>query len=292
MLYYKGKLISEPRLKNRLKRAKKGNHEITSSIPGFVYQYYQTNNGESGLIYVDNRSYEMFEIEIEPKNTWFDRFVNCLAPEDKQKLLDSMYKREEKIRWSFEGNFFKPSGKHLIIKAFSQLVIMEDRKLWNGLVLDITDQKKSEERLKKSEEIFSTIFHKSPLSMAIINLNNQKIMEVNQSWLDLTGFTKEECFNKKSAELGLWYSDEQQREFVNLLIKTGHVKNFEFLSKRKDGEILQIMMNSEMIVLDGEPAVLSISEDITRRKKDEEALKKSLTDKETLLRELYHRTKK
>jgi len=265
---------------------------IANNIPGFVYQYFETIEGERGLCYVDKRSYEMFEIECDPLETWFDRFSACLAPDDKARLLESMYKNNgnENV-WSFEANFFKPSGCHIIIRAFSQLVNMTNKKLWNGLVLDITEQKNAEEKLKKSEHIFSTIFHKSPMGMAIIDFKTNKILEVNNSWLELTGYSKEECVNKRSMELGLWVNPEQQKKFVEILLSTGQVKNFELISRKKNGEHLITVMNSEMIYLNGEPAVLSISEDITKRKKDEEALNKSLVEKDMLLRELYHRTK-
>lgn len=50
-------------------------------------------------------------------------------------------------------------------------------------------------------------------------------------------------------------------------------------------------MSAKIIVVENEKCILSITRDISERKKAEEIIKKSLTEKETLLRELYHRTK-
>jgi PAS domain S-box-containing protein len=275
-----------------LRESEERYREITVNVPGFLFQYEIKDNGQRSIYYLDKRSYEMFGIEIEPLETWYQRFVSCFYDEDRQRLKSSLEEIEiNSARWNFEGAYLKPSGERIYIKIISQLADAGNRRFWNGLVLDITDQKHSEELLKKSEKIFTTIFHKSPMSMAILNFDDNSFIEVNQAWLDLTGYTKEEVLGKQAMELRLWSRKDQLMSFVNELLANKHVTNMEFLSQKKNGETLYLLMNSEILILDGNLSVLSICEDITKRKRDEESIKKSLSEKETLLKELYHRTK-
>lgn len=272
----KTEIATRMNIEESLRTSQERYMNITNNIPGFIYQFYQMKTGEQGLSYVDKRSFEMFGIEVEPLDTWFERFSSCFSPEDRNALINSISTKTSKAdSWSFEGYFNKPTGGKIYIKAFSQPVKFEDKSVWNGLVLDNTEYKLAEEKLRKSEELFSTIFLKSPMSMAILNLKTHHFIEVNKAWCDLTGYSKEECLSKLSAELGLWTNMEQQQEYVKILLKNSRVDGFEFKSRKKSGELLDMLMFSEMINLDGEICVLSIGQDITARKKTENALYES-----------------
>ena len=71
-------------------------------------------------------------------------------------------------------------------------------------VRDITDRKHAEEKLLVSEEKFSKAFHLGPDAVTITSAEHGRYIEVNDNFLRLTGFTRDELIGRASLELGVW----------------------------------------------------------------------------------------
>ncbi|MDD1723880.1 MAG: PAS domain S-box protein [Methanospirillum sp.] len=136
---------------------------ITSSLPGIAYQYYARDSGESGVYFADERSVELYQIDIEPIETWFERFAACIAPEDQVRWEESIQEVTRTISpWDFEGRFIRPDGKEMYIRGISQPIRLKNETIWNGIFLDITDRRRAEDELRKSEERFRGIASNLP----------------------------------------------------------------------------------------------------------------------------------
>jgi PAS domain S-box-containing protein len=91
----------------------------------------------------------------------------------------------------------------------------ESRKV--GLIFkNITEQKKSEDKLRESEERFAKAFNSSPLVLTITSLKTGKLIEVNETFVSVTGFTREEATGRSTAELGLWVDDSDRETELRL----------------------------------------------------------------------------
>jgi PAS domain S-box-containing protein len=144
-----------------------------------------------------------------------------------------------------------------------------------------TARKQSEEKLRISEEKFSKAFRISPDSININRLSDGLFLEVNEGFLAITGYHPEEVIGKTSVELGIWVNMEDRQYLAHELSQTGIVDNLEAQFRRKDGTIITGLMSARIIELENELCGLSITRDITDRKRAEQSLRES---EETLRR--------
>ncbi len=144
---------------------------------------------------------------------------------------------------------------------------------YQGIIRDITAQKKAEAALRQSEEKFSMIFRSSPDWIAISGLMDGRLIDVNDAFLRITGYTREEVIGKTSGELGLWLDPEERERVVRLLRERGQIRDHEATFRLKSGEVRTFLRSAELIELEGEPCVINVSRDITDRKRSEEEIR-------------------
>jgi PAS domain S-box-containing protein len=143
------------------------------------------------------------------------------------------------------------------------------------IVRDITRRKRMQEALRESEEKFSKAFRASPDAIAITRLRDGLFLEVNDNFTTITGHTREETINHKANEIGIWARPEDRDRMLKMVKEKGRVQNEEFEFRRKSGEIRVWLFSSEPIDIAGEPCLISMTIDITDRKRAEEQLRES-----------------
>jgi PAS domain S-box-containing protein len=142
---------------------------------------------------------------------------------------------------------------------------------------DITKRKKTEEALRESEAKFSKAFRHSPEVFVISDIEEGAILEANDTFLRLTGYTREEVIGKKAVDLGIWAIPEERTETTRILKDKGVVSKRECQFCMKSGEIRTWLFSAEIIHINNNPCMLSVTTDITERKKVEEKLRYSDT---------------
>lgn len=128
---------------------------------------------------------------------------------------------------------------------------------------------------KRAEERFSKAFNSSPLSMTIATLKEGRYIDVNKSFLRITGYTREEVIGRAAGEIDIWVNPDDRIEMFRILTEQGFIRGLEINFRLKSGELYTGWLSSEVIEIGGEPCVLTTSIDITRRKQIEEALRAS-----------------
>ncbi len=152
-----------------------------------------------------------------------------------------------------------------------------------GFNQDITERIKTEEAVNSSEKKFATAFHTSPDSININRLSDGLYLEVNEGFCKITGFTPEEVTGKTSLEIKIWADHEDRNTLVRKLLDEGEVNNFEANFRKKDGTLLTGLMSARIIKLNDTDCILTITRDITERKKAEDSLRlfRTLIDQST-----------
>ncbi|MGL5195837.1 MAG: PAS domain S-box protein, partial [Chroococcales cyanobacterium] len=129
--------------------------------------------------------------------------------------------------------------------------------------------------LRESEARYATIFRHSPDTIAITHVQSRRLLDVNNAFLELSGYEYDELINTSSKELNLVVNPEEADIIRQQLRETGVVKNQELHWRAKSGEIKISLVSCEVIQLDGEPVILSILKEIGERKAIETALRES-----------------
>ena len=136
--------------------------------------------------------------------------------------------------------------------------------------IDIAERKRAEAALLESEERFAKAFQASPDGLVISRIADAVLLEVNDSFLSMSGYTREEIIGKSALEIGLFADPPARESVLKVLKERNFVRDFELAMKRKSGEVRWIVFSAERMELRGEHCWLTLSRDITERKRAEE----------------------
>jgi PAS domain S-box-containing protein len=135
--------------------------------------------------------------------------------------------------------------------------------------------RQEQRRLAESEEKFSRAFHANPAIMAVSTFEEGRFLDVNSSFLDTLGYSRDEVIGKTSSELGVFSDPAQRDSIIRQLAETGQVRNVDAKVFKKNREVVDGSFSAIPIDVAGNPRLLTVMLDITERKRAEDALRQS-----------------
>lgn len=147
---------------------------------------------------------------------------------------------------------------------------------------EMIERKRAEEILRESEQKFSLIYDKAPFAIALSKLSEGVIVNINEAWTEIFGFTEEEAAGKTSLELGINRDPAGRALFLDEIQKQGSIRNYEQPFFTKSGKVRLLACSTDVVAFGGERYLLSTMHDITEHKQAEEALKASNEKLQTL----------
>jgi PAS domain S-box-containing protein len=158
-----------------------------------------------------------------------------------------------------------------------------------GLSHDITDQRQAEtalaqakKSLSESEEKFAKAFAASPHPIGITDLGTGELLEVNDSFERVFGYTRTEALGKTTLELAIWDAHQRTR-MLELLRERTSFRELEVAGWDRHGHNLSLVLSGEVIDLDGRPCLVTYVNDVTER----EAAKQKLVESEALFAKAF-----
>ena len=196
-------------------------------------------------------------------------------PQDRAALMRSMqtgepvYLRPVTIQ--------RPSGERRDLLVSAAWVEIGQQKQMLMSAVDITDVHRVEEMLRRSEERFEKIFQSSPEAIVISRLSDGRYLEVNQRWVELFGYAREEAVGRTAHDLGIWVEPAGRARFVAEVRQRGTVKDFETRFRKQSGAIIDALLSADVIDIAGEAHLIVPIQDITDRKRAEERIQQLAT---------------
>lgn len=169
-------------------------------------------------------------------------------------ILPVVTKRGEVRFWEYNNSIRKNGVSSPIVR---------------GLAHDITEQKRTESALRRSQEKFAKAFRSSPIEIVITTLEEGRFVEVNESFERNLGYQREEVIGRTTLELGLWVKPSERKRIVEEIRTKNRVVNQEVQIRGKSGEIRFKLYSAESITIGDESCLLAVSEDIEDRKRAE-----------------------
>jgi PAS domain S-box-containing protein len=189
-----------------------------------------------------------------------------------------------------DSNFFQPAiFDMLMLLSYQALFIL----LTYSFVLMVNKRLLAE--ISSQEEKFSKVFQSSPYAIILTRLSDGCIIDVNQEFVDLMGYQRDEAVGRNSLDLPLWQNKEDRDAVVAILLKQGRVRGMEHQFYTKNGERIAGLLSLEIILINEKQHVFTSFNDISQRKLAEEKLHElndnlqKQVEKETMRRMAHER---
>ncbi|MHA2007529.1 MAG: PAS domain S-box protein [Promethearchaeota archaeon] len=234
---------------------------------------------DNRIKYINKAYADIWGYSVEEMMKWdLKKVFEVIHPEDREFALDQLGKKQkgEKdivIHYQYRG--FTKSNDLIWVDQYSKSILYKGKPANFVTLVNITELKQAEQRIKESEEKFSKAFHSSPTLMAITRMEDGNFLDVNDTYVKTLGYSREELIDHTSLKLNLWVHPDQRTEFTRRLKENKRIEAFDVDVYTKSGKILTMLFSGDIIYLNSEPHLITIATDITDRIKAEKKRKES-----------------
>jgi PAS domain S-box-containing protein len=139
--------------------------------------------------------------------------------------------------------------------------------------LNITEEEMAKRALKESEEKYRHIFYSNPMPLLICDIQNGNFLDVNDAAVAQYGYSREEFLGMQLSDVRPVEDKESFRQIIRSLQDHSMLYKGEATHQKKNGSLMRVEVASYGIKYEGKQVALVLSNDITDRKKSEEALR-------------------
>ncbi|MFI5367823.1 MAG: PAS domain S-box protein, partial [Spirochaetia bacterium] len=271
-----------------LSKSEKQLHDILQTTPDIIYRL----DPKGRIVYVNDA---VRRYGYDPSKMIRTRFLDYLYPQDRDLAthrLDEQRNGERRTK-SLEIRLLTSWGEQRVVECAEMPVPQVPAVLLQaeepheggtgpehhigiqGIARDITDRKRAEVALKKSEEKYSKVFHAAPAGIAVASLDEARILDVNEEYERMYGYRRDELVGRSAFDLGLWLDKAHREHIVSLLRRGEPARDLELKGRTKSGDVRTVRYNGQLINIGGTICLISAVVDITDRKRLESQLQQS-----------------
>ncbi|MEQ8200328.1 MAG: PAS domain S-box protein [Syntrophomonadaceae bacterium] len=169
-------------------------------------------------------------------------------------------------------SFYRKSREWRTYLATLIVVTLQERTCLLAIYRDISERRQMESPLLESAAMFTKAFQCNPDLMAISSLRDGQYVDINDAFVEITGYTREETIGRTVFDIDIWASEADRAQLIQRLEQQGQVRNHEINLRLKSGEIRTFLLSAETVTIDGEPHFINSSRDITERMQNQKAI--------------------
>lgn len=206
----------------------------------------------------------------------FRKFIHPADQEYIDRFFESYIIGSDQAPFELESRLLKADGTWCWVLSKGKVLEWDEKGCPTRIIgLDVSIQriKEAQEKIYQSEAKYHAIIENAPYSIVITSLNG-RYLEANKKFLESRGIKEEQLHEIKSRDYVL-LSKEEIAEISDTLIKTGSVQNREATYIRPDGAVGYTIFSSVLLDIQGQKQILSMTVDVTERKRAEKALQES-----------------
>lgn len=140
-----------------------------------------------------------------------------------------------------------------------------------GLLGSAIKRQRSTDALTASENKFQKTFHQTLIPMVIGRISDRVILDANDAFAKLTGYSRAEVINRWASELNLWQNKDEHVLHHKLIQEQGFIHEFKTTLRKRNGEVGVVLISVTVVSIDHEDCLLYTVSDIT-------GLEKALND--------------
>ncbi len=180
-------------------------------------------------------------------------------------------------RYEIEYRIVRPSGELRIVHSQGDLTKDASGRPCSmfGTIQDITERKRVEAALRDSEEQWRAVFENNPTMYFMVDATG-RIASVNPFGAEQLGYTVDELIGRPVEDV--FYQEDRaavRRHAAACLEHPGRAMSWELRKIRKDGSMLWVRETARTMYIKKRPVILIVCEDVTERKRAEEAARRS-----------------
>ncbi|SCY80095.1 bifunctional diguanylate cyclase/phosphodiesterase [Pseudomonas sp. NFACC37-1] len=165
-------------------------------------------------------------------------------------------------------------GRCLWVRDIVSLIEHGHEPLMRGLMIDISEAKRTEEALRLSEQKFASVFRQCPDILVIARLLDGCLLEVNKAFEEQIGLSAAEVIGRNATELNIW-GIQGVGPGLLLRLQAGSIRNLEMPFRRSNGQVFTGLISAEPFDLDTTPALVVVVRDISQLKETQQQLQTS-----------------
>jgi len=194
-------------------------------------------------------------------------------PRDRQTLVEAL--RIGPVSQDLEFLLAKKNGEQFWVRVSGSEIQLGGIPSFLIVIRDVSESKAAAEAMRVNEERYRTAFQTSIDAITISHLEDGEFVDVNEAFLRIFGYRREEVVGHTSVELNIWSSLQDRERMVDALRRDSTCKDLEFQLNKKNGKPIWVLVSGARIDLDGIASFLLVVRDISETKAAAEALRLS-----------------
>jgi PAS domain S-box-containing protein len=194
-------------------------------------------------------------------------------PEFSKQVPERLKEIRRKGAAVFESAHLRKDGTPMPVEVNSRIIDFQGKKAYLSVIRDITERKRAQKDLEESEEKYQKLFNNEVDAICIFRIEDRRLLDMNQAWLNLYGYTREEALQLSaddcSAEPG------RTKEAIKKSAATGDMLIPVRHHRKKDGTKFWVELAAGPFTWKGEEVMFAVARDITARLDSERALHES-----------------